>query len=246
VRVSLFYGAIIYADSAARQLVLPITEQSIKQILSIYEHAVLDHVESTVAGEQSRLGLLGIGLPGYTLSREGSALYQQRQAAERAGKPFDDSTIWAGTLDILLACRVVDSSRSFFWVYLCLQHVFYLYRRLRRPDQDATIAKEKAHEIALKYCLQLYRGKPHLESEGCWTKAIVYQRGLHLVERAVAENPAVLEYLALGKMAVEHIPHLQALQVLPSKEAQHQKEQEKHDAEALLLSLVAEASQEAG
>jgi hypothetical protein len=108
---------------------------------------------------------------------------------------------------------------------------------LRRPGQDTATAKEKAHEIALKYCLQLYRGKPHLESEGCWTKAVVYQRGLHLIERAVAENPAVLEYLALGKMTVEHIPHLQALQVLPSREVQHQKEQEKHDAEA---------SQEAG
>jgi hypothetical protein len=119
-----------YADSAARQLVLPVTEQSIKQILSIYEHAVLDHVESTVAGEQSRLGLLGIGLPGYTLSREGSALYQQRQTARRAGKPFDDSTIWAGTLGILLACRVIDTARSFLWVYSCLRHVFFLYRRL--------------------------------------------------------------------------------------------------------------------
>lgn len=231
-----------YADSPSRRLVLPIVDQSVKQILSIYEHAVLDHVESTVAGEQSRLGLLGIGLPEYTLSREGSALYQQRRAAEESGKPFDDSTIWAGAFGIVLACRVVDSSRAFFWVYSGLQQVFYLYRCLRRPDQDEEVAREKAGEIALKYCLQLYRGKSHLDREGCWTKPVVYLRGLQLVERAIAKDPAVLEYLSLGKMAIEHIPLLQDLQVLPSKETQSKREKEKQSAEALLLLLAEESS----
>ncbi len=230
-----------YVDAASRRLVLLSGELSIKQVLWLYDHEVQDHVQSAITGELSRLGLLALGLPGYALYREGCALYKQRKSAETEGKPFDESAVWVGTFGIMLANQIGGHPQAFYKLFRCLERFFLLYRLLKRPDQDKTAAEEKARELALSRCLRLFRGKPNLEMDGCWTKDVIYQRGLHLVEQVVAEDSSLLYYLSLGKMAREHIPLLQKLQILPSvPELQHEVVSEQ-ELEALLLSFEQES-----
>ena len=229
-----------YVDAASRRLVLLSGELSIKQVLWLYEHEVQDHVQASVTGELSRLGLLALGLPGYAVYREGCALYKQRKAAETDGKPFDESAVWVGTFGIMLANQIGSHPQAFYKLFQCLERFFLLYRLLKRPDQDKTEAEAKARELALSRCLRLFRGKPNLEMDGCWTKDVIYQRGLRLVEQAVAEDPSILYYLSLGKIAREHIPLLQELQLLPSvPELEHEIMNEQR-LEALLLSFEQE------
>jgi hypothetical protein len=209
---------------------------SIKQILWLYEHEVQDHIKSSAIGELSRLGLLAIGLPGYAVYREGCALYKQQNAARIKGKTFDESAIWVGTFGIMLANQIGGNSQTFYNLYKCLKKFFLLYRLLRRPDQDRAEAEKKAHELSLLRCLRLFRGKPDLDMLGCWTKDVIYQRGLHLVEQSIKEDPSLLTYLSLGKMVKEHVSLLQELQILPSI-SDTQYELSVQDLEDILLSI---------
>jgi tetratricopeptide (TPR) repeat protein/transcriptional regulator with XRE-family HTH domain len=229
-----------YVDAASHRLVLLAGELSVKQVLWLYDHEVQDHVQSAVIGELSRLGLLALGLPGYAAYREGYALYRQREAAETEGKLFDESAVWVGTFGILLANQIGGHPQAFYKLFRCLDRFFLLYRLLKRPDQDRMEAEAKAHELAVSRCLRLFRGKPNLEMDGCWTKDVIYQRGLHLVEQAVAEDPSLLTYLSLGKMAKEHIPLLQELQILPVVSELQYEAVSEPELESLLLSFEQE------
>ena len=61
-------------------------------------------------------------------------------------------------------------------------------------DQDLETAKKQAHKRAISRCLRTYRGVPDLERTGiCYTKDVVYQRGMRLIEQAVAQDETVLE-----------------------------------------------------
>lgn len=230
-----------YVDAASRRLVLLSGELSMKQVLWLYEHEVQDHVQSAVTGELSRLGLLALGLPGYAMYREGCALYKQREAAETEGKPFDGSAAWVGTFGILLAVQIGGHPQAFYKLFRCLERFFLLYRLLKRPDQSKEEAEAKARDMAVSRCLRLFRGKPNLEMEGCWAKDVIYQRGLALVEQAVREDPAVLSYLSLGKLARGHIPLLQELQILPTLPALGQDVVNEEELEALLVSFEQES-----
>lgn len=230
-----------YVDAASRRLVILSGELSITQVLWLYEHEVQDHVQSAVAGELSRLGLLALGLPGYAMYREGCALYKQREVAETEGKPFDESAVWVGTFGILLAIQIGGHPQAFYQLFRCLERFFLLYRLLNRPDQSKEEAEAKARNMAISRCLRLFRGKPNLEAAGCWTKDVIYQRGLDLVEQAVKEDPSILSYLSLGKMAREHISLLQELQILPTLPALGQEVVSEQELEALLMSFEWEA-----
>jgi hypothetical protein len=48
----------------------------------------------------------------------------------------------------------------------------------------------------------------------CFTKDVVYLRGHLQIERAVAEDPAVLDRLAVGKVALDLLPDLQELGIV--------------------------------
>lgn len=114
-------------------------------------------------------------------------------------------------------------------------------RGLRRPDQSKEEAEAKARDMAVSRCLRLFRGKPNLAVEGCWTKDVIYQRGLALVEQVVKEDSSILSYLSLGKMAREHLPLLQELQILPTLPASGQNVMSEEELEALLVSFEREA-----
>ena len=64
-------------------------------------------------------------------------------------------------------------------------------------------------------CLRTYRGVTDLQRPGvCFTKDVVYLRGLLKIERAVADDETVLDRLAVGKAALELLPDLQELGIV--------------------------------
>jgi hypothetical protein len=101
-------------------------------------------------------------------------------------------------------------------LYVFLRAFLVLYRLIRRPDQDEETAQKTAHDLALTLCLRAFRGVPELEKPGvCYSKDVVYLRGLLLIQRAVAEDVTILDRLAVGRIALEHLPAIEQLGIVP-------------------------------
>jgi len=211
-------------ESGLRQIFLqdrPLPPGDIREYVS---HELLGHVTRSIAGERSLLGLLGMGTKGYMPTEEGLADYHERHIAALHGDPFDDSGTWLGPLSVGLASgagggegmfpQTFTSHFSFFEPFLLL------YRLLWRDDEDRPTAEQRARRNALNRCLRTYRGVPDLQRAGiCFTKDVVYLRGHLQIERAVAEDPAVLDRLAVGKVALELLPDLQELGIVAPQHA---------------------------
>src|SRR5260221_6549634 len=101
-------------------------------------------------------------------------------------------------------------------LYMFLRAFLVLYRLIRRPDQDEETAQKTAHDLALTLCLRAFRGVPELEKPGvCYSKDVVYLRGLLLIQRAVEEDVTILDRLAVGRIALEHLPAIEQLGIVP-------------------------------
>jgi hypothetical protein len=202
-------------ESGLRQLFLqdsPITLEDIREYVT---HEFLGHVARSVAGERSLLGLLGIGTKGYMPTEEGLANYHERRVAAMHGQPFDDSGIWLGTLAVGLASGVITPPQTFRSLFSFLEPFLLLYRLLWRSDEDYPIAEQRARRNAINRCLRTYRGVPDLTIPGiCTTKDVVYLRGFLQIEHAVAKDEAVLDRLAVGKVAYELLPDLEELGIV--------------------------------
>jgi Domain of unknown function (DUF1704) len=145
-------------------------------------------------------------------TEEGLALYHERRSAGLYGRESYDWGTWIGTLTTGLTSGVITPPQTFLSLYTFLESFFLLRRLLERWDDDVQTAPEKARRSALLRCLRTYRGVPDLEKAGvCYTKDVVYLRGLLQVERAVAADATVLDRLAMGVVAIELLPDLQEL-----------------------------------
>lgn len=204
-------------EAASRLLVLPNTRFSLDEIrLDLLPNEVIHHIGDAVVGEQSLLGLLSIGTRGYMPISEGRALYVERQTAMTLGKPFDDSKVWPGALSAGLASGVMTPPQSFRSLYQFLRTFLVLYRLIRRPDQNEETARYASHELALILCLRAFRGVPHLDQPGvCYSKNVVYLRDLRLIEQAVATDATLLQRLAVGRIALEHLAAIEELAITP-------------------------------
>src|SRR5260370_41679974 len=147
---------------------------------------------------------------------EGRALCHEMQTTAALGQVFDDSKVWLGTLSAGLATGVVSPPQSFRLLYVFLRAFLVLYRLIRRPDQDEETAQKTAHDLALTLCLRAFRGVPELEKPGvCYSKDVVYRRGLLLIQRAVAEDVTILDRLAVGRIALGPRPAIDRLGTVP-------------------------------
>lgn len=199
-------------EQGLRQLFLPDTPLSIERIRHYVSHEIAGHVARCAAGEHSPLGLLGIHTRNSLPTEEGLALYHERRVAILHGQTFDDAGIWQGTLTTGLAIGVITPPQTFLPLYAFFELFFLLRRHLRKKDEDIQIAHEKARAAATARCLRTYRGVPDLTRAGvCYLKDALYLHGLWMIERAVAQDEAVLEQLSVGVVALENIPDLQEL-----------------------------------
>jgi hypothetical protein len=199
-------------EAGLRQLFLQDSPTSLSEIREYVSHELLGHVARSVAGEYSSLGLLGMGTQGYMPTEEGIADYHERHVAALHDQAFDDSGSWLGTLAIGLASGVVTPPQTFFPLFSFFEPFLLLYRLLWRDDEDRATAEQRARRNALIRCLRTYRGVTDLQRPGvCFTKDVVYLRGLLEIEHAVADDETVLDRLAVGKVALDLLPDLQEL-----------------------------------
>jgi transcriptional regulator with XRE-family HTH domain len=202
-------------EAGLRLLFLQDSPTSLSEIREYVSHELLGHVTRSVAGEYSSLGLLGMGTQGYLPAEEGFADYHERHVAALHGQAFDDSGSWLGTLAVGLASGLVTPPQTFSSLFTFFEPFLLLYRLLWRGDEDRATAEQRARRNALMRCLRTYRGVTDLQQPGvCFTKDVVYLRGLLTIERAVASDETVLDRLAVGKVALELLPELQELGIV--------------------------------
>jgi hypothetical protein len=206
-------GASVY--SAQRQLVLQDRDLSLREVKHFLSHELAGHVTRTVAGERSPLGILATGTRNYSPTEEGLALFHEKQTARLCGELFDDSGAWLGMLSIGLATGVVTPPQTFSRLYRFFELFLLIRRRLRLQDPDLETAKKQAQKKALDRCIRTYRGVPDLEEAGrCFSKDVVYFRGFQMIERAAGEDPAIVDRLAVGKIAKEDVALLEELELV--------------------------------
>ncbi len=206
-------------EAGLRQLFLQDSHISLSEIREYVSHELLGHVTRSVAGEYSPFGLLGMGTQDYMPTEEGIADYHERHIAALHGQDFDDSGSWLGTLAVGLASGVAATPQTFFSLFSFFEPFLLLYRLLWRDDEDRATAEQRARRNALMRCLRTYRGVTDLKRPGvCFTKDVVYLRGLLKIERAVRDDETVLDRLAVGKVALEQLPDLQELGIVAPRQ----------------------------
>jgi len=200
-------------EQGQRSIYLPDEPLSIDQIKADLSHELAGHVARCIAGERSKLGLLGIHTKGSLETEEGLATYYDRQTAALQGAVHDETGIWFGTLATGLASGVLVPPQTFRHLVVFFEEFIYLYRLLRRPDQFATTARKWAHKIALERGIRTFRGVPDLTRPGtCYSKDAIYLRGLQKIDRAVAQDgEGALDRLAVGVVALEQLSDLAEL-----------------------------------
>jgi tetratricopeptide (TPR) repeat protein len=206
-------------EQGLRHLYLPTNKMSVQQIKSYLSHELAGHIARCIAGEQSHLGLLGIHTARSLETEEGLASYYDMQTAQLTGQPHDESSVWFGTLAVGLAGGVMTPPQAFLSLFAFFEEFIFLYRLLRRPDQDARTAQQYARKLALARSLRTFRGVPDLHRAGvCYTKDVLYLRGLWKIEQALAEDEAVLDHLAVGVVALEYLPDLCELGIVSASQ----------------------------
>lgn len=194
---------------------LPDGPISVNQIKHDVSHELAGHVARCIAGERSPLGLLGIHTKHSLETEEGLATYQDMQTAKLLGQPHDETGIWFGTLATGLASGVLTPPQTFLSLFTFFDAFIFLYRLLKRPDQDVQTAQQYAHKLALARALRTYRGVPDLTRVGvCYSKDALYLRGLWKIERALAQDETVLDRLAVGVVALEQLHDLEELGIV--------------------------------
>lgn len=202
-------------EQGLRHLYLPASRISVRQIKDYLSHELAGHVARCIAGERSPLGLLGIHTARSLEAEEGLASYYDMQMAHLASQPHDETSVWFGTLAVGLASGVMTPPQTFLSLFAFFEAFILLYRRLRRPDQNGQTAQQYARKLALARSLRTFRGVPDVNRAGvCYTKDVLYLRGLRKIERAVAEDETVLDRLAVGVVGLEYLPDLRELGIV--------------------------------
>lgn len=227
-------------EQGLRRIFLPPNRISLQQIKSDLSHELAGHVARCIAGERSLLGLLGIHTAHSLEMEEGLATYYEMREASQAGQPYDETGTWFGTLAVGLASGVISPPQAFLSVFRVFEAFIYLYRLLRRPDQDKQTAQKFARKLALARCIRTFRGVPDLERAGvCYTKDALYLRGLRKLEQEVARDQTILDRLAVGVVALEQLPELAELGIVSAPQPLRHLAQ-RPDLDAYILSFEAE------
>lgn len=206
-------------EQGLRHLYLPASKISVQQIKTYLSHELAGHIARCIAGERSLLGLLGIHMAHSLETEEGLASYYDMQTAQLTGQPHDETSVWFGTLAVGLASGVMTPPQTFLSLFAFFEAFILLYRRLRRPDQDVKTAQQYARDLALARSLRTFRGVPDLHRAGvCYTKDVLYLRGLWKIEQALAEDVAVLDHLAVGVIALDYLPDLRELGIVSASQ----------------------------
>ena len=207
------YGGMPRVEGGARTLFLPDKRYPLTEIRHLFVHELAGHAERRVAGERSRLGLLGLKMKNHGPTHEGVAFYHERQVLASRGESLNEAGMRLGMLGVGLAAGVITPPQTFRRLYSFFERLTLLIFTVNNlQTEHSNSQREAARSYALDVCLRKYRGVPNLEQAGiCYTQDVIYLRGLRLVEQAVAADASVLDRLAVGVCTQEYLPDLQEL-----------------------------------
>ncbi len=195
----------------------PLTLARVRELLG---HELEFHVLRAEAGKASSFALLAEGTRNFLTIDEGMAVYFDQQTAQTQNQVLDVASVmtWIGTLATGLAAGVLSTPQTFLHLQQLLECLYLLDRLLSKREGDLGKATAAAHRLALNRCLRTYRGVPDLTAAGiCYAKDAIYLRGYLQLQRAVKEDPGVLDRLMVGKIAYEHLRDMEELGItIPS------------------------------
>ncbi len=202
-------------EQGLRHLYLPESTLSVNQIKDYLSHELAGHIARCVTGANSLIGLLGIHTKNSLETEEGLATYYEIQTAASQGLPHDETGIWLGTLATGLASGVITAPQTFLSLFQFFEKFIFLYRLLKRPEQNVQTAARVARRFALARCIRTFRGVPNLEKAGiCYSKDAHYLRGLQKIKQAMTQDTTVLDRLAVGVVALDRLPDFQELGIV--------------------------------
>lgn len=204
-------------EQGSRRLFLPEKNVSLTTVKRLFAHELAGHVARCMAGEQSLLGLLGIHTKNASCTEEGFVLYHERQIASIQGQTWDDSGMRLSTFAIGLALGIMSPPQTFCSICSFIESFSLLRRLLNHPEKEREQHRKQARTYALDHCLRVFRGVPDLTQAGvCYPQDAIYLHGLFMIEKAVAQDKAVLDRLAVGKVALDLLPDMQELGITTS------------------------------
>ncbi len=153
---------------------------SAEHVESLIAHEIETHILTAENGSQQPFDIFRRGFANYLDTQEGLAIYNQN----RALSPYHEKRYGP-------ACGVLA-------IHYALEHGFIDSRRYLEEELGYTPAK------ALNKTIDLKRGLADGEDAGCFTKGLVYYRGLRAIEQFVAQG-GDLKRLYIGKVALEDL-----------------------------------------
>ncbi len=153
---------------------------SAEHVESLIAHEIETHILTAENGSHQPFDLFRRGFANYLDTQEGLATYNQN----RHLSPFHEKR-YAPAQGVLA-------------IAYALEHSFTDTRRHLEEDLGYTPAK------ALTKVVELKRGLADTSEPGCFTKGLVYYRGLRAIEQFVAQG-GDLKRLYIGKVALEDL-----------------------------------------
>jgi len=181
-----------------------------ERVEALIAHEVGTHVVRRERGEQSELGLLGIGLAGYLRGEEGVATYNEQV--------LDGTRHFAGGFQYVAvgwASGIDGRARTFRQLYELLQPYMFissLEHALAYEEPYALQALyEKSKRRAWARCVRIFRGTSGSTPGACFTKDVVYLEGNVAIWELVDEDATWPTRFSLGKYDPANEEHVALL-----------------------------------
>lgn len=191
-----------------KTLIIPETSRSRTKVMKLLAHEVNTHVARRLAGERSKLRLLGVGLDRYIRGEEGIAGLRE-QALENE---VDDFTGFTGHFAIGLAQGLDGTPRDFRAVYEILQKYYYYNKLSKGIDEEK--AQLESKRLAWNRGVRTFRGTDSSTPGTCYTKDIVYREGNMGVWNVIRNNPDEMIRFSIGKYDPANKRHIWILNQL--------------------------------
>ena len=187
---------------------------STAKIRGLLAHEIEIHTFRAVAGEESPLALLSVGLGNSLETEEGLAIYYAQETARHISANEPNKT-WIGTLATGLASGAMGKPYTFLKLLSFLEGVNVVRSLLAEGHQTLSEIQERAQKNAQSRCLRTWRGVTNLTRPGiCSTKDHVYLRGYLAVNQALENNEILFEQLMVGAVGLHHTDDMRELDIV--------------------------------
>ncbi|MFA6522650.1 MAG: tyrosine/phenylalanine carboxypeptidase domain-containing protein [Patescibacteria group bacterium] len=189
-----------HAKNAPRILIpkrLLVSRNRAKRLLI---HEIEVHALRTDNGRKSNLTILGRGLPFYTKTEEGLAMYMTHKKLPNQKEQIP------GFWDAWAVCLALNG--NFATTFETLQKA----KQEQFEKTGCEHPEEKARDAAWRLCLRTYRGITDTSQKNvAFVQGHIYRDGFLEIEAAVKKDPGVLEKLFVGNVGLGNLGEISSL-----------------------------------